>query len=79
MIKAPVKAHPVAPSATDDSDRLSTRPAQSRQSHSTEAMLCARVPTETRQRVKVYAARTDTSVQDVVREAIDAYLGQVDA
>ncbi len=41
----------------------------------TEAFLSVRVPAELRSRVKQLAAKRQSSVQDLVRQAIESYLG----
>ena len=60
--KAPGRSHPLAPPPTE--------PAQPKPA----AMLCARVPVQLRDEVKIYAVVAGSSVQQIVREAVEHYL-----
>jgi len=67
LTKAPTKAHPAAPSPP------SVDPAQGG-SEAPNRMLCARIPLDLHDEVKVLAARRRSSVQAIVTEALRAYL-----
>ncbi len=67
LTKAPTKAHPIAPSppSVDPLRAGSAEP---------NRMLCARIPLDLHDEVKVLAARRRSSVQAIVTEALKAYL-----
>lgn len=67
LIKAPVKTHPAAPTAVESRTGHDASKGPNR-------MLCARVPLDLHDEVKVFAARRRTSVQAIVTEALEAYL-----
>jgi len=63
LTRAPTKTHPLAPA-----------PARGGEDETTTRMLCARVPVELHDEVKLLAVRRRTSVQAIVTAAIGAYL-----
>ena len=60
--KAPGRSHPLAP------EPVAPAPPEP------AAMLCARVPAQLRDEVKIYAVVAGSSVQQIVREAVEHYL-----
>ncbi len=67
LTKAPTKAHPAAPSPPS----VDPVPAGS---EGLNRMLCARIPLDLHDEVKILAARRRSSVQAIVTEALKAYL-----
>ncbi len=67
LTKAPTKAHPAAPPAP------SVDPVRAGGAEPNR-MLCARIPIDLHDEVKVFAARRRSSVQAIVTEALKAYL-----
>jgi hypothetical protein len=71
LVKAPTGAHPLAPArSTGPADPApAASPAQA-------VMLSARIPAELRDRLKVHAARSRPSVQEIVLAALEDYLAR---
>lgn len=82
LTKARTKDHPVAPPGQLPSDaqgvgtigQRNHRVAQDAKPAEAIATLSARVPTELRDRVKLYAVRQKMSVQALVEDAVRQYL-----